>query len=190
MPTHAKSAPRYWLNGLLALACAAVSMSAGAAVDSPCLNDAQRDEALALLNGFRSQLRQCGGQPMRAVPALRWNDQLAASAQSFSAELAQRDVLTHEGLVAVTLRDRLRQVGYRIRLAGENLSAGPEDVGELMDQWFGSTKHCGNIMLPDFEEVGLGCAPSPGRYGRYWVLHLAAPMLRYDFPAPGEPRSP
>ena len=29
----------------------------------------------------------------------------------------------------------------------------------------------------DFQEFGLACVNGPGRYQRYWVLHLAAPAV-------------
>ena len=150
--------------------------------DPDCQPEALREAAQTLASALRAQAQQCGSTLMRPAAGLRWNERLAASAQAFAHELAERKVLSHEGRAAPTLRDRLRQTGYRMRMSGENLAAGPDQLNEVFDLWLHSPAHCSNLMQADFEEMGLACAPSKSPYGRFWVLHLGAPMGNFQLP--------
>lgn len=101
---------------------------------------------------------------------------LMASARRYAQELAARDRIDHLGAAGSSLRARLREGGYAMRTAGENLAGGPETLDEAMAQWLASPAHCENLMLAEFQEFGLACVSGPGRYKHYWVLHLAAPV--------------
>ncbi|MDR7335187.1 CAP domain-containing protein [Roseateles asaccharophilus] len=133
------------------------------------------DATLAALNALRASPQTCGGRAWPAVPALRWQDTLAASARSHAVDLAGRDRLDHLGANGAPLRQRLREAGYAMRLAGENLAGGPETLDEALVQWLASPAHCENLMEARFEEAGLACVTGPGSLQRYWVLQLAAP---------------
>lgn len=130
------------------------------------------EPALAALNSLRAGARMCGEKHFAAAAALRWDARLNASARSFAGELARRDTLSHQGQVLRSLRERLHASGYVLRTAGENLAAGPTDLDEALQQWLLSREHCENLMLSDFRDVGLACVAGPGRYERFWVLHL------------------
>lgn len=127
------------------------------------------------LNALRAQARQCGGVLLPAAPALRWQANLGESAQRYAVELARRDRLDHTGSAGTSLRTRLREAGYVMRVAGENLAGGPETLDEALAQWLASPAHCENLMAADFQEFGLACVAGSGALQRYWVLHLAAP---------------
>jgi uncharacterized protein YkwD len=128
------------------------------------------------LNALRTSAQTCGGRAWPAAPPLRWHDTLAASARSHAADLAGRDRLDHLGESGASLRQRLRDAGYAMRLAGENLAGGPETLDEALVQWLASPAHCENLMEARFEEAGLACVTGPGSLQRYWVLQLAAPV--------------
>lgn len=131
------------------------------------------EQVLQHLNALRASPRSCGGAPpLPAAGPLRWHERLADSSQRYAEELARRDLISHQGLQAATLRERLRQSGYRLRNAGENLAAGPGNLDEALAQWLLSPAHCDNLMAPEFEHAGLACVAAPGRYGHFWVLHL------------------
>jgi uncharacterized protein YkwD len=153
---------------------AAVLMAATAvrAEMLPCPAKLGADEALRQINALRARAESCGAMALPAAGALRWNVRLAASAQAYAEELAQRDTLSHQGLRASTLRERLFQAGYRMRQSGENLAAGPETLEQALAQWMASPGHCDNLMFKDFQDMGLACVAAPGRYERFWVLHL------------------
>lgn len=135
------------------------------------------DEAvLSALNALRAQPRACGERVLPAVAALRAHAALAESARRYALDLAARDRVDHEGASSGTLRARLRGVGYVMRVAGENLAGGPETLDDALAQWLASPAHCENLMLADFQDFGLACVNGPGRWQRYWVLQLAAPL--------------
>ena len=130
---------------------------------------------LSALNALRAQPRACGERLWPAVAALRADAALAESARRYALVLAARDRVDHEGASGGSLRARLREVGYVMRVAGENLAGGPETLDEALAQWLASPAHCENLMLADFQDFGLACVNGPGRWQRYWVLQLAAP---------------
>ena len=133
------------------------------------------DATQTALNALRARAQQCGENVWPAAPVLRSNPVLAASARRYAQELAARDRIDHIGAAGTSLRTRLRDAGYAMRLSGENLAGGPETLDEALAQWLASPAHCENLMLADFQEFGLACVTGPGRYQRYWVLHLATP---------------
>jgi uncharacterized protein YkwD len=133
------------------------------------------DAALAALNAARARAQQCGGRLWPAAGALRGHPLLADSAHRYAVELAARDRIDHIGPSGTSLRTRLREAGYLMRVSGENLAGGPETLDEALAQWLSSPSHCENLMLADFQEFGLACVSGPGRFRHYWVLHLAAP---------------
>ena len=150
-------------------------LMAAAAVQAqtlPCPAGLGADEALRLLNILRAEARSCGAVSLPAAAPLRWSAQLGASARAYAEELAQRDSLSHQGQRASTLRERLHQAGYRMRQSGENLAAGPETLEQALAQWLASPGHCDNLMFRDFQDMGLACVASAGRFERVWVLHL------------------
>ncbi|MDT9000901.1 CAP domain-containing protein [Paucibacter sp. APW11] len=134
------------------------------------------EAVLATLNAVRAMPRQCGPRAFAAAAALRWSAQLAESAGRHVQQLAARNTLSHRGQQAESLRQRLRESGYRLRLGGENLAAGPADADEALAQWLLSPEHCANLMAPAYEEAALACAANNGEYGRFWVLHLGAAL--------------
>ena len=161
-------------------------LTAGAAVAQPVCQPAG-DVVLAALNTLRAEARACGSRVWPAAGPLRESPLLARSAQRYAAELAARDRVDHVGATGDTLRVRLRQAGYVMRVSAENLAGGPDTLDEALAQWLASPAHCENLMLADFQDFGLACAAGPGRFQHYWVLHLAAPQAPQS-PAPA--RSP
>jgi uncharacterized protein YkwD len=155
-------------------ACLALALWTSVAPAAPdCQPEA--GAAVAALNAVRAQAQSCDGRQWPAAPALRWQATLGESARRYARELAARDRLDHVGADGATLRTRLREVGYVMRLSGENLAGGPETLDEVLALWLASPAHCENLMGADFQEFGLACVPGPGRLQRYWVLQLGSP---------------
>ncbi len=153
---------------LLALAAAA-----RAAPDIGCPPDLQ--SGAAALNALRARPQQCGGRWLAPAPALQPWAALGEAAQRHAIELSHRDRLDHAGADGTTLRSRLLEAGYAMRVAGENLAGGPETLDEALAHWLASPEHCENLMEAEFQDFGLACVSGPGRLQRYWVLELAAP---------------
>lgn len=134
------------------------------------------DEAvIAALNAVRAKPQHCGARLWPAVAALNANAVLEAAAQRYARELARRDRIDHVGEAGSSLRARLHEAGYVLRVAGENLAGGPETLDEALAQWLASPAHCENLMGAEFQDFGLACVTGPGQWQRYWVLQLAAP---------------
>lgn len=156
-----------------------LSLLAGLAVSVSSAADGcppDPEAAVRALNALRARAQTCGERLWPAAPALRWQAMLAESSRRYARELATRDRLDHISASGATLRTRLREAGYVMRTAGENLSGGPETLDEVLDQWLASPAHCENLMVAEFQEFGLACVAGPGRLQRYWVLQLAAPV--------------
>ncbi len=152
------------------LPCLWLACAIAGAMPPACQPEAA--QVLAAVNALRADAHRCGADAMAPARPLRWNEALALSAQRYAEELARRQTLSHEGQVLRSLGMRLRAAGYDMQQAGENLAAGQDDLAEVMAQWVSSPGHCKNLMQPAYEDVGLACVASPGRYGHYWVLHL------------------
>lgn len=140
------------------------------------------EAVMARLNALRAQPQACGERVWPAVAALRASPVLADSARRYAQELAARDRIDHVGAAGTSLRTRLREAGYLMKSAGENLAGGPETLEEAMAQWLASPAHCENLMVAEFQEFGLACVAGPGKLQRYWVLHLAAPAKARSSP--------
>lgn len=133
------------------------------------------EEARRVLAALRSQPRACGSVHRPAAAPLRWQPVLDLSARRHADALAALDRLSHVGAGGTSLRARLREVGYVMRVSAENLAGGPETLDEALAQWLASPAHCENLMAADLQEFGLACAAHPDSQRRYWVLQLAAP---------------
>ncbi len=158
------------------LACLLL-LTASTVLAQPAASDCQpgAEAVRAALAALRAQPQQCGTHLWPAVPALRESPALATTALRFAQALAARDRIEHVGAAGDSLRARLRDAGYAMRLSAENLAGGPETLDEALAQWLASPAHCENLMLAEVQEFGLACVSGPGRFQRYWVLHLAAP---------------
>lgn len=159
---------RVWPSLLLSLVAAAPAVLA-----ADCTPDVEA--AARVLNALRAQAQRCGDRPWPAAAALRWHAALGESSRRYATELAALDRLSHVSASGATLRTRLHEAGYAMRVSGENLAGGPQTLDEALAQWRASPGHCENMMAADFQEFGLACVAGPGKLQRYWVLQLAAP---------------
>lgn len=178
--SRARSAWRLLGRWSLALPMAglglALAQAAEAGAAKSCPSEAELRAELARLNAFRALPQSCGAHRLPAAPALRWDARLEASALAFASELSHGDQISHRGLKGSSLRQRFHQSGYVMRRAGENLAAGQESLDEVLATWTLSASHCENLMQAEFIDAGLACVVGPGRYDRYWVLHLGRPV--------------
>jgi uncharacterized protein YkwD len=131
---------------------------------------------LQLINDVRARGARCGGRAYGPAPPLTHSATLAAVAQGHAADMAMHGYFEHEDLAGHSPADRVRAVGYREKLVGENIAYGPQSPDEVVRGWLDSPGHCENIMDARFAEMGIAYAPGrAGRRGLYWVQLLAAP---------------
>jgi uncharacterized protein YkwD len=131
-------------------------------------------DILDIVNQHRSQGANCGsaGQFGPAAP-LAMNPMLRCAARKHSKQMVESDFFDHTTPWGEGPGDRIGGAGYDGFTWGENIAAGNSTAAATMDQWMNSDGHCGNIMNPDFEDIGVGYYPGGG-YGHYWTQAFGA----------------
>jgi uncharacterized protein YkwD len=89
--------------------------------------------------------------------------------------MAEHNYFEHEDLTGHTPADRVRAVGYREKLVGENIAFGPRTADEVVQGWLDSPGHCENIMDPRFVQMGIAYASGHTKRGLFWVQVFAQP---------------
>jgi hypothetical protein len=127
------------------------------------------------------------------LPPLTVNASLTRSAQAYAEILAQGTCWNHNCGPIPTVAERNEAAGYLNWAAvGENLGAGSANPDDLMAAWMKSDVHRGNILGPDFTEIGVAVVQG-GPQVAYWVQEFgarkpAAPAESQVFPVtPVEP---
>lgn len=134
--------------------------------------------ALDLVNEARARGTRCGVKSYAPAPPVALSGTLGGVALGHASDMAQHDYFEHEDLAGRTPADRVRAVGYRETLVGENIAYGPKTPEEVVHGWLDSPGHCENIMDPRFAEMGIAYAPGrASKHGLYWVQVLAAPRV-------------
>jgi uncharacterized protein YkwD len=131
---------------------------------------------LQLVNDARARGTRCGERSFGPAPPVKLSGTLADVAFGHAADMAKHDYFEHEDLTGRSPADRVRAVGYREKLVGENIAYGPKSAEEVVQGWLDSPGHCENIMDSRFAEMGIAyAAGQAARRGLYWVQLLAAP---------------
>ena len=134
-------------------------------------------QLLELVNEARAQRRRCGWKRFGPSAPLVSSDALQRAALSHAEDMAARRKLSHSGQDGSTPGERATRSGYRWRAVGENIAAGQSTAGQVVADWLKSPQHCGNIMSPDYSEMGVAFAVAPqSEMGIYWVQLFAAPQ--------------
>jgi uncharacterized protein YkwD len=132
--------------------------------------------ALQLVNQVRARGTKCGGHSFGPVPPVTLSGTLGGVAFGHAADMAEHNYFEHEDLTGRSPADRVRAVGYREKLVGENIAYGPKSAEEVVQGWLESSGHCENIMDARFAEMGIAFAAGrSAKRGLYWVQLLAAP---------------
>jgi uncharacterized protein YkwD len=131
---------------------------------------------LDLVNQARARGARCGTRWFAPAPPVRLSGTLDGVALGHANDMAEHDYFEHEDLAGHSPADRVRAVGYRETLVGENIAYGVKSADEAVKGWLESPGHCENIMDPRFAEMGIAYAQGRAvKHGLYWVQVLAAP---------------
>jgi uncharacterized protein YkwD len=134
------------------------------------------NRALQLVNEVRARGARCGERSFGPAPPVRLSDTLGSVAFGHANDMARHNYFEHEDLTGHSPADRVRAVGYREKLVGENIAYGPKTAEEVVQGWLDSPAHCENIMDPRFGEMGIASAAGQSaRRGLFWVQLLVAP---------------
>lgn len=93
------------------------------------------------------------------LPALHWDNSLAASARQHAQLMAQKRALSHQFPGELAMQDRARQNGAHFSLIAENVAEGPSVAG-LHAQWMNSPHHRANILDSEMNAVGIAIVQS------------------------------
>lgn len=145
----------------------------------PTARDAGKvsEKVLSLVNAARSKPRKCGRQSFPPAPPLTLSAMLNRAALIHSQDMAKNDFFEHQGSDGSKVGDRTSRVGYRWRAVAENIAIGAETAEIVVEGWLKSPGHCGNIMSPDYTEMGIAYITEPkSQPGIYWTQVFARPL--------------
>jgi uncharacterized protein YkwD len=145
------------------------------AVPSSARAPAIEARALELVNAARARGARCGERSFAPAPPVTLSTALAGAALGHASDMAVNNYFEHSDLAGHTPADRVRAVGYREKIVGENIAFGPRTAEEVVQGWLDSPGHCANIMDPRFAQMGIAYAAGHAKRGLYWVQVLAAP---------------
>ncbi|WP_435010454.1 CAP domain-containing protein [Tundrisphaera lichenicola] len=112
------------------------------------------------------------------LPPLKSNPKLNEVALAHARDMAEREVMSHEGADGSTSAQRIARSGYHYLTAGENVAEGYRDVPAVIQGWMDSPPHRKNVM-GDFSEIGLARVES--KNGKpYWAAEFGKPMPKLD----------
>ncbi len=134
-------------------------------------DDATGPRLLALCNAARAN---------HGVAPLTWSPLLATVARQHAQAMAREGYFDHVDRQLRGVGERLNASGYRYRWAGENISAGLDDINAVFDWWMQSDSHRASILNPDFTETGLGhgyIAQDALNMHHYWAQVFGSRMV-------------
>jgi uncharacterized protein YkwD len=153
-----------------------IVLAAPFTVPTPAAAGGIAAEVLRLVNAARGQAQHCGRSLMPPVPALQLNPLLSDAAVLHAQDMLRFNYLDHTGHDGSSPAERVAATGYRYRIVGENLAAGPETPQEAVRGWMASPGHCQNIMDERFTELGVAFAANRSGSPRIlWAQEFAAP---------------
>jgi uncharacterized protein YkwD len=101
---------------------------------------------------------------------LRFDAALHRAASGHSRAMAEKGFFSHRSPLPglATPYARMRKAGYDFRIAGENVARKEDGLSarEALDAWIASPGHHRNLLVAEFEDVGLGV------HGTFWTLNL------------------
>ncbi|MEO1265956.1 MAG: CAP domain-containing protein [Pseudomonadota bacterium] len=124
--------------------------------------------ALKLINAYRRK---------KGLRALKLNPALAKAAKLHSRDLAKWDRISHYGSDGSNPWDRVKRVGFKAKLAAENVGTGQKSLAEVMEGWKKSPGHNKNLLLPDATHMGIALVNDPKtEFKTFWTLVLGTPL--------------
>lgn len=107
------------------------------------------------------------------LPPLERNEQLEAAAEAHARDMAENEMMSHEGSDKSEPAERVERAGYHYRETAENVARGQRTVGEVITGWMESPKHKKNILGP-YSEIGVARVKSK-RGESYWCAVFGRP---------------
>jgi uncharacterized protein YkwD len=138
---------------------------------------AWEEEVVRLVNEARAAGADCDSQGVFAPTGpLTMNASLRCAARKHSKDMNDRNFFDHVNPDGEDPFDRIAMAGYGdYSQQGENIAGGADSPKATVDGWLESDGHCGNLMSPNYTEIGIGAYEGLGDYTYYWTQTLASP---------------
>lgn len=138
---------------------------------------AWEEEVVRLVNEARAAGADCDSQGVFAPTGpLTMNASLRCAARKHSKDMNDRNFFDHVNPDGEDPFDRIAQAGYGdYSQEGENIAGGTDSPKATVDGWLASDGHCGNLMSPNYTEIGVGAYEGLGDYTYYWTQTFASP---------------
>ena len=105
------------------------------------------------------------------------NAALTEAAKLHSRDLAKWDRISHYGSDGSNPWDRVKRVGYKAKVAAENVGTGQASVEEVLKGWEASPGHNKNLLLRDAEHMGIALVQDPRtEFKTFWTLLVGASL--------------
>lgn len=135
---------------------------------NPELDEFQQS-VLDTFNTVRMQARTCGSTNFGSTTPVEWNKTIQSSALIHNMDMNDNGFFSHTGSDGSSAGDRLKRLGYLWLGWGENIAFGFKDIDSVMVAWLDSSRHCSNIMNPNWKEMGVS------EFNMYWTQVFAIP---------------
>jgi uncharacterized protein YkwD len=160
---------RFSLIVAIAFAASSIGVIASPAVtfgwSAGAFNSASEQQLLAMTN----QARSSAGRK-----TLRWDGALASIARWRSKDMIKRGYFSHDIPGGGRVFDTMTARGYCYNVAGENIgwNTYPDDVAtaQIQQMFMNSSGHRSNIMVKDWDRIGIGAYKGAGGKKMWTVL--------------------
>ena len=126
------------------------------------------EKARQLINAYRKQ---------HGLKPLTLNAALTEAAKLHARDLAKWDRISHYGSDGSNPWDRVKRVGYRAKVAAENVGTGQVSIDEVLKGWEASPGHNKNLLLRDAEHMGIALVQDPRtEFKTFWTLLVGASL--------------
>lgn len=149
-------------------------------VGSAGLIDGADDPAKARADRVIAQLVEAHNKERAkdGLVPLTLESHLTEAAKVHAKDMAEHDVMTHDGSDGSNSAERVAKAGYHYLSTGENVAQGYRTVPEVMKAWMDSPPHKKNI-LADYSEIGLAVVYS--ETGKpYWCAEFGKPFPKFE----------
>jgi uncharacterized protein YkwD len=130
--------------------------------------DLDLEKARQLINAYRKQ---------HGLKPLTLNAALTEAAKLHARDLAKWDRISHYGSDGSNPWDRVKRVGYRAKVAAENVGTGQISIQEVLKGWEASPGHNKNLLLREAEHMGIALVQDPRtEFKTFWTLLVGASL--------------
>ncbi len=138
---------------------------------------AWEEEVVRLVNEARAAGADCDSQGVFAPTSpLTMNASLRCAARKHSKDMNDRNFFDHVNPDGEDPFERIAMAGYgSFSQQGENIAGGTDSPEATVAGWLASDGHCGNMMSPNYTEIGVGAYEGLGDWTYYWTQTFAKP---------------